>query len=196
MKTYANDLRDEFLRGKSIAVDLVELYLLSQDDVTADTVRLCTGGFNIDYNSNTYTAQGDFIGFSTVSEDFDVKVGKFSIYLSGVDNTLVNKFTRTHYEGRRVVIRKAFLDFQPMTLNIIDQPMVIFDGTIYNVSITESAVTCAITVECSTLWADFERTNGRKTNNGSNWLFQGAVTDTAFEKSGYVGNTEFKWGKI
>jgi len=196
MKTYANDLRDEFLRGKSIAVDLVELYLLAEDGVTADTVRLCTGGFNIDYSSNTYSAQGDFIGFSTVSEDFDVKVGRFSIYLSGVDNSLVSKFTRTHFEGRRVVIRKAFLDFQPMTLNIIDQPMVIFDGTIYNVSITESAVTCSITVECSTLWADFERTNGRKTNNGSNWLFQGAVTDTAFEKSGYVGNTEFKWGKL
>ncbi len=196
MKTYANDLRDEFLRGKSIAVDLVELYLLQQDDVTADTVRLCTGGFNIDYSGNTYTAQGDFIGFSTVSEDFDVKVGKFSIYLSGVDNNLVTKFTRTHYEGRRVVIRKAFLDFQPMTLNIVDAPMIIFDGTIYNVSITESAVTCSITVECSTLWADFERTNGRKTNNGSNWLFQGIATDTAFEKSGYVGNTEYKWGKI
>lgn len=195
MKTYPNTTRDEFYRDKFIAVDLLELQLTNTAGVS-DPVYLCTGGFPITWNGNTYTAQGDFIGFSTVSEDFDIKVGKFSIYLSALGSGFVNKFINTDFEGKRVIIRKAFLDFDPMTLSIIDQPIIIFDGQIYNVSIVESRSSASITVECSTLFADFERTAGRKTNNGSNWLYQGSQQDTAFEKAGFVGTTEFLWGRL
>lgn len=195
MKTFPSTTKDEFYRDRFIAIDLVELYL------PTGTLYLNSGGFDITWSGNTYTAQGDFMGFSTVAEDFDVKVGKFSIYLSGVgtaaDATVnVRRFLDTDFEGRRVVIRKAFLDFDPMTLDIIDSPIIIFDGQIYNVSIVEGRSSASITVDCSTLFADFERTAGRKTNNGSNWLYQGATADTAFEKSGFVGQTEFLWGRL
>ena len=190
MKTIPSTTKDEFYRDKFIAVDMVEFHL------TGGTVYLNSGGFDITWNGNTYTAQGDFLGFSTVSEDFDIKVGKFSIYLSAINVALTAAFIGTDFEGRRVVIRKAFLDFDPMTLSIIDSPIVIFDGQIYNVSVTETANSASISVECSTLFADFERTAGRKTNNGSNWIFQGVSTDTSFEKSGFVGNTEFLWGRL
>ena len=189
MKTIASTTKDEFYRDKFIAIDLVEIYLINE------TLRLNTGGFDITSSGNTYTAQGDFMGFSTVSEDFDIKVGKFSIYLSAIGNSYVSKFVDQDFEGRRVVIRKAFLDFDPMTLTIINDPIVIFDGQIYNVSIVESRNSASITVDCSTLWADFERTAGRKTNNGSNWLYQGSNSDLCFEKSGFVGATEFLWGR-
>jgi hypothetical protein len=190
MKTIPSTTKDEFYRDKFIAVDMVEFHL------TGGTQYLNSGGFDITWNGNTYTAQGDFLGFSTVSEDFDIKVGKFSIYLSAINTALTAAFIGTDFEGRRVVIRKAFLDFDPMTLSIIDSPIVIFDGQIYNVSVTETANSASISVECSTLFADFERTAGRKTNNGSNWIFQGVSTDTSFEKSGFVGNTEFLWGRL
>jgi len=195
MKTFPSTTKDEFYRDKFIAVDLVELYLPN------GTLYLNSGGFEIVYAGNTYTAQGDFMGFSTVSEEFDVKVGKFSIYLSGVGTSAdaslnVRRFLDQDFEGRRVVIRKAFLDFDPMTLDIIDTPIIIFDGQIFNVSIVEGRNSASITVDCSTLFADFERTAGRKTNNGSNWLFQGNTSDTAFEKAGFVGQTEFLWGRL
>lgn len=195
MKTYPSTTKDEFYRDKFIAVDLVEIYL------SRGTLYLNSGGFDIEWNGNTYTAQGDFMGFSPVSEEFDVRVGKFSIYLSGIgtsaDATVsVRRFLDQDFEGLRVVIRKAFLDFDPMTLDIIDQPIVIFDGQIFNVSIVESRSSANITIDCSTLFADFERSAGRKTNNGSNWLFQGNTSDTCFEKAGFVGTTEFLWGRL
>jgi hypothetical protein len=195
MKTFPSTTKDEFYRDKFIAVDLVELYL------PTGTLYLNSGGFEVTYGGNTYTAQGDFMGFSTVSEEFDVKVGKFSIYLSGVGTSAdaslnVRRFLDQDFEGRRVVIRKAFLDFDPMTLDIIDTPIIIFDGQIFNVSIVEGRNSASITVDCSTLFADFERTAGRKTNSGSNWLFQGNTSDTAFEKAGFVGQTEFLWGRL
>jgi hypothetical protein len=190
MKSYPSTTKDEFYRDKFIAVDLVELYL------PTGNLFLNSGGFDITWNGNVYTAQGDFLGFSTVDENFDVRVGKFSIYLSAIGNNYVNRFVNTDFEGRRVVIRKAFLDFDPMTLDIVDSPIIIFDGIIFNVSIVESSNSASITVDCSTLFSDFERTAGRKTNSGSNWLYQGVNTDTCFEKAGFVGQTEFKWGRI
>lgn len=194
MKTYPSTTRDEFFRDKFIAVDLVEFYI-EDDNGNPDYQYLCTGGFDIEYNANTYTAQGDFIGFSSVTEEFDVKVGKFSIYLNGLNATLVGKFLDKDVEGKKVIIRKAFLDFQPMTLDIVDDPIILFDGIIYNIAITESASTASLEIQCATLFADFERRAGRRTNNSSNWLYQGFTSDTAFEKSGFVGNTEYKWGR-
>lgn len=196
MKSFPSTLQDEFKRNKFIAVDLVEIYMVTPNGQN-DFIFLTNAGFNIQFNNNTYTAQGDYLGFSSVGEDFDVKVGKFSIFLTAINVALVNKLYGKDFEGRRVVIRKAFLDFDPMTLSIVDQPILIFDGIIYNIIITETATTASLQVECATLWADFERVKGRKTNNSSNHLFQRGLTrDTGFEQSGYVGNTEIKWGRV
>jgi hypothetical protein len=71
-----------------------------------------------------------------------------------------------------------------------------FDGLIYNFAISEGAKSCQINVDCSSLFADFERSAGRKTNNWSNWLYQGSDYDNSMVKSGWVGQTEFKWGRI
>lgn len=195
MKIYPTTTQDEFNRDKFICVDLVELQLTTTAGASSP-LYLSTGGMDIVYAGNTYTAQGDFLGFSTVSEDFDVRVGKFSIYLSALGNNFVSKFINTDFEGKRVVIRKAFLDFDPMTLQIIDTPIIIFDGQIFNVSIVESRSSASITIDCSTLFADFERTAGRKTNNASNWLYQGTTTDRTFSYAGGISNTEYKWGRL
>lgn len=194
MKNYPSVIRDEFERKKFIAVDLVDLYLYTAGGLP-NFLHLCTGGFNIEDNGTTYTAQGDFIGFSSVSEEFDVKVGKFTIYLSALGSGMVNRFIDKDIEGQKVRIRKAFLDFDPMTLDVIDEPILIFDGQIMNVSVVESANSATINVDCVTLFADFERVAGRRSNKGSNHLFQGNTYDSAFEKSGFVGNTEFLWGR-
>ena len=206
MKTFDSTLRDQFYRDNYIAVDILELHLTNSSNVS-DPLYLCSGGFNITVDTttaptagaNSYTAQGDFMGFSPMTEDFDVRVGKFSIYLSGVGNNYVTKFTQGEYEGKRVVIYKVFLEFAVVnnieTLQIVSSPIMMFDGIIYNIQISESDSSCQITVDCSSLFADFERSAGRKSNNGSNHLFQGSTFDTCMEKAGYVGATEINWGK-
>lgn len=204
MPTYTN--QDLYTRDNYIAVDLLEIHLKNSGG-TDTPLYLCAGGFNVSFDSSTaptsgtneYTAQGDFMSVSEVTEDFDVRVGKFSIYLSGVGNGYVQTFVGGNYEGKRVVIHKAFLEFQVVNgieqLSIVDTPIIMFDGIIYNIAITEGGSSCQITVDCSTLFADFERTAGRKTNDGSNWLFQGSTYDKCMEKAGYVGASEIKWGK-
>lgn len=198
MKSFYTDsaLRSEYYRDHCFAVDLVYIGLANSNNVidSSSVLRLCTGGIDVVWNTDTYTAQGDFLGFSGMSEDFDVKVGKFTIYISGLGTGYISKFTATEVEGKRVTVYKAFLNLN--TLEIVSTPILMFDGTIYNVAITEASRSCQINIDCSSLFADFERTAGRKTNNWSNWLYQGQQYDTAFEKSGYVGNSEFKWGRL
>jgi len=200
LKSFETILRDEFYRTSNIAVDLVTISLPDATGTVTEssTLRLCNGGFNIkitiDGTDYIYKAQGDFMGFSTISEEFDVKLGKFSIYLSGLAAGMVDRFLSKDFEGQEVKIRKVFLDRN--TLAIVSEPVVIFDGVIYNVSIVESSVTCSITVDCSTLWADFDRKAGRMTDNYSNWAFQRLTTDKCFSKSGIVGQSDMKWGQV
>lgn len=200
---YWDPVRNSFYNPNFFAVDIVFLGLPNVvGEITDDTVlRLCNGGIDITVEGKTYTAQGDFIGFSTITEEFDVKVGKFQIHLSGLSTGMVDKFTGgvnaklgVDYEGKRVQVAKCFLDYN--TLEVITAPYIMFEGIIYNVSISENAVTCDITIDCSTLWADFDRTAVRMTNNASNWLFQkGNSTDRTFDKTSTVGEVEFKWGR-
>lgn len=203
---YLTANRDEYYRDHTIAIDCVELHLKTA--LGADLpVYLCSGGADLTFDTataptsgnNVYEAQGNFIGFSSLTEDFDVKVGKFSIFLSGVGNNYVNYLMNNEIEGKRVCVYKAFLNFGAGgtgDLQLAAAPILMFDGVIYNFAIVEGDKTCQITIDCSSLFSDFERTAGRKTNNWSNWFYQGVKGDACFEKAGWVGQTEFKWGRL
>jgi hypothetical protein len=206
--SYSNAVVNSTYLDNYTAVDLLELHLKNSSGVS-DPLYLCGGGYNISFNSNTaptagtnvYEAQGNFIGMSTMTEDFEVKVGKFSISLSGVNNDYVNRFTAYSPEGQRVVIYRAFLEYTVTnnieSLTIVPDPIILFDGIIYNISISETGSSCQINVDCSSLFSDFERVAGRRTNNGSNHLFQdGNTHDTSMEQAGFVGQSNFLWGRL
>lgn len=198
---YTSPVRTQVYNDRFIAVDLIELHIKNLSGVLSP-LYLTNSAINISYTSPTshngssqvYAAQGEFMSFSNVAEEFDVKVGKFSIYLSAINTNYISLFKDTDIEGKRVCIYKAFLDYN--TLGLLDRPVMLFDGTIMNVSIVESSRTASLTVDCSSLFADFERTAGRKTNRGSNTLFQGSDYDQCMDKAGINGNTEIKWGRV
>lgn len=200
-------IQDEYYRDHYVSVDLIEIHLKNTSG-TSDPLYLCSGGFNISYDSSTaptagtnvYQAQGEWMGFSDMSEDFEVRVGKFTVSLSGVGTTYVNKFTQYDPEGMRVVIMRAYLAYSVVnnieTLSVVPNPVVLYDGIIYNVGIVESRNSCQVNIECASLFSDFDRTNGRKTNNGSNWLYQATTYDTSMEQAGFVGESNFLWGRV
>jgi hypothetical protein len=204
MKNYADthpNARNAYYSDSFFSVDLVELHL---EDLRGGNQAkyYCNGGYDIRWDSITapdagtitYQSQGDFIGFGGMEENFDVRVGKFTIALSGMTYETLSDFINYEPEGKRVVVYKAFLS--KTTGQILDTPIMLFDGQIYGYTVTESPRTCKINVDCASIFADFERSAGRKTNNESNWLFQGVKYDTALEKSSIVANTEYKWGRL
>lgn len=200
MKYLTTQILDQVYEDRFIACDILEIHLRNQAG-TSIPLYLTNGHFDIAYDSptaptsgvNTYLAQGQFLSFSNVTEEIDVRVGKFNITLSAINNDYLNLFTANEVEGKRVVLYKAFLEYN--TLEVIPYPVMLFDGIIMNTIITETPGTVTLNIDCSTLFSDFERTNGRMTNSTSNWLYQGVKYDKCFEKSGWVGNSEIAWGR-
>ena len=199
MKNYSvthPNARNAFYSDSFFSVDLVELHL------AGDPLYYCNGGYDIEWDSSTaptagtitYTSQGEFLGFSGVEENIDVKVGKFTIVISALDEDAKQSLLSNYIQGRRVVVWKAFLS--KTTGQLLDTPLMVFDGQIYNFQAIDGARTATIQIDCSSIFADFERTAGRKTNNESNWLYQGVKYDTSLEKAGVVANTEYKWGRL
>jgi hypothetical protein len=194
MPEFTSPLRDEIYRQNVFSVDLLELHFSTPQ-------YLCTGPYDISVDTatapntglNIYTAQGDFLNFDGVAEDFDVKVGKLSVTLSGVNDDLLVPVTSPACIGKRIVLYRCFLNLT--TGAIVGNPVLLFDGQVNNTSVVETARSCTITIDAASLFADFERVSGRKTNNDSNWVFQGYQFDTTFEKSGFLKNTEILWGR-
>jgi hypothetical protein len=195
MKSVDSATREEFYRQNFFAVDLLEIHL-------GTALYLSSGGLDIKYDSatapdagaNTYAAQGNFLGFSDINESFETKVGKFSLQLTGVGSDYISLFRDSNVAGKRVVLYKAFLKYADLA--IAGTPIMMFDGIIFNVTISEARRTCNIQVDCASLFADFERTAGRQTNNNSNWLYQGTGYDLGLSKAGWVGTSEYKWGRL
>jgi hypothetical protein len=194
MPAFTSPLRDEIYRSNVFSVDLIELHF--------PTARyLCSGPYSISVDTptapnagvNVYTAQGDFMSFDGVAEDFDVKVGKLSVTVSGLNSDILADVTSPVCIGKRVVLYRVFLNLT--TGAVVGDPVCLFDGQVNNTSVVESARSCTISIDAASLFADFERTSGRKTNNDSNWVFQGFKFDTTFEKSGILKNTEVLWGR-
>jgi hypothetical protein len=199
MKTYHNDIRNEYYRDAFIAVDLLEIHLID-DNGDALTKYYTNGGMNIIATSTltgqevSYEAQGDFLGFTSMTENLETSVGKFTIQLSGLNLETISDVANYNAEGRKVVVRKAFLG--PTDFQLVQQPITVYEGYIFNFAITETQSTVNLNISCASLFSDFERTAGRKTNNWSNWLLQGFQYDKCMDKAGYVGQSEFLWGRL
>jgi hypothetical protein len=199
MKTYDEEIRNEYYRDSFVCVDLVEMHLRNNQNQSIPRY-FTNGGMSVQAVSTltgqpvTFTAEGEFLAFTSMRENLETSVGKFDIQLTAIDLNLINDIISLNTEGRKVVVRKAFYSVTP-TVSLIRDPITIYEGYIYNHAVQESATTAILTVSCASLFADFERTAGRKTNNFSNWLFQGVNFDRSMDKAGFVGNTEFLWGR-
>jgi hypothetical protein len=75
---------------------------------------------------------------------------------------------------------------------IVGAPLLVFDGQITNWQFQESAGNSKVQVSLSSHWADFEKKQGRLTNNSSQQFY--FSTDVGFQ---YAAHTvrDIKWGR-
>lgn len=180
------------LTGKQLyIVDLIEIHL-------ATAVYFTNGHIDIDYDSptapdvgtNTYLAQGQYLGFGNVQESTDIRVSNLAITFTAVDFTTLGYVLSNDYIDRRVVLYRAVLndDYTFNSGHIFQY----FDGNISDFTINESKETATLTLKVASQFADYERTNGRRTNNASQQRFYS--TDVGLEFSPQI-QTDVKWGR-
>jgi len=178
-------------RKKLYVVDLIELHL-------ATPVYFTNGHIDINYDSptapesgvQTYLAQGQYIGFGTVQETSDVRVGTVAVTFTAVDFTTLGYVLSNDYIDRRVVMYRVVLndDYTFSDANVFQY----FDGNITDFTISESKETATLTLQVASQFADYERANGRRTNNSSQQRF--FADDVGLEFSPQI-QTDVKWGR-
>lgn len=149
---------------------------------------LTDNGFELDFNAKTYQANGYLLDIDSPKESTDLRVNSLDIELTGVNRTFISLFLNDDWINRQVIIRRAILSDSGSIVGTF----IIFDGQITEFEVTEQDDSAEMTLSVASHWADFERTNGRLTNNNSQQFhFSG---DLGFQ---YSANSirDIKWGK-
>lgn len=144
---------------------------------------------NLTYDSDEYLAAGHFLSLSDTQESNDLRVGSMSLTLSAVDQAYVSIFLNQNYVNRRIRIWLAILNDNAA---IIGDPIKTFDGEVTGYSLQNSSSTAVINMTAASHWADFERKNGRFTNNNSQQYY--FPNDTGMEFAA-ESIKDIKWGK-
>lgn len=143
-------------------------------------------------DSKTYLSAQGVMGMSNVLEDSSNSIQKIDLTLTAVPDDFVRLFLDHDYIDRPVKVRKLFVD--TTTGAAIGSSILVFDGRIDKPIINHEfdSRTATIGISASSHWTDFQRKNGRHTNNAEQQtLFSG---DECFQFA-IDFDKEITWGQ-
>jgi|TARA_R100000700_G_scaffold33332_1_gene41042 hypothetical protein len=129
------------------------------------------------------------MGLSNFSEEVDITKTTLNIGLSGADQTFISTALNENVVNDSVTIFRGFLND---TNTLIADPFLLYKGTIDTFEISEQGKDSNIIFKVVSHWADFDKTNGRKTNNTSQQRF--FSTDVGMDYSSETVQ-DIKWGR-
>ena len=144
---------------------------------------------SISGSSVTYTSSDFIIGVSDFTEEIDVTKSSLTISLSGADQTFISTVLNENVTNDEVTIFRGLLDSSNA---IIADPFLLYKGNIENFAINENTKSSVVNLSVVSHWADFEKKNGRKTNNTSQQRF--FSTDVGMDFSSQTV-LDIKWGR-
>ena len=140
-------------------------------------------------SSVTYSASDFILGISDFSEQTDVSKSSINLSLSGADQTFISTVLNEPIINDEVIVYRGFLT----NGNILTaDPFLLYKGNIENFSINESAKESLVNLTIVSHWADFEKKNGRKTNNTSQQRFFSTDVGMDFASQTVL---DIKWGR-
>lgn len=143
---------------------LVKLTLL-EIETTTGTVYYTDGPFDIDHNGNTYLAQGNFLSVTDIEENTDLVITNCVLNISALDSANLSKFAISGNINKTITVSTAYLD--PTDNSIVGTPIINFKGNIVGYSVSDARNTATISLEVASLFANFERVGGRRTNEAN-----------------------------
>ena len=160
-REFTNSLQT-YLAGNS----LIEVFLVSIE-TTSGTNYFTSAPFDIEYNSQSWLAQGDFLTISEGQETAELQIHSVNIILSAVDVANVTTYGTSDIINKNVEIYRAFLD--PVTLQLNgdssgDAVFLAFKGKIAGYQISNNVNTADIQIQVSSQFINFTRKAGRRSN--------------------------------
>ena len=139
-------------------------WLLSID--TDIPLLMTTAYKDIDYDGDTYRADTFILDLPTIDDDLDLKVRRYKFKLSAVNQINTAYFLLNAPYYRRVKIYKLWLDSGGA---MVGDPIIRFSGYFANFSnkINQSSGESTQEIEAVSDFVDFDRKNGRQSNDAS-----------------------------
>lgn len=144
----------------------VQVAHLVDVELDSGTIYVTDAWRPITYASNTYSALGHFLGIDAIDETTQLRVNDATLSLSGVDQSWVSSVLSEQVVNRRIKVRWVVLD---ASWAVVGTPLLVLDGRMDDPVIEEDPDSgqSTVAVRAVNIWSDFERTNGRRTNAGS-----------------------------
>ena len=140
-------------------------------------------------SSVTYSASDFILGISNHTEETDITKSSVSISLSGADQTFISTVLNENVVNDNVDIFRGFLNDSN---SLIADPFLLYRGKIESFEIQEGEKDSTVALSIVSHWADFEKKNGRKTNNTSQQRF--FSTDVGMDFASQTVQ-DIKWGR-
>ena len=140
-------------------------------------------------SSVTYSASDFIMGISNHTEETDITKSSVSISLSGADQTFISVVLNENVINDSVTIFRGLLADDN---TLIADPFLLYKGNIESFEIQEGEKNSTVALSIVSHWADFEKKNGRKTNNTSQQRF--FSTDVGMDFSSQTVQ-DIKWGR-
>jgi hypothetical protein len=144
---------------------------------------------SISGSSVTYNPSDFVIGVSEFTEEIDVTKSSITISLSGADQTFISTVLNENVTNDEVSIYRGLLD---TSNSLIADPFLLYKGNIENFAINESTKASTVNLTVVSHWADFEKKNGRKTNNTSQQRFFNTDVGMDFASQTVL---DIRWGR-
>jgi hypothetical protein len=189
MKAFDSSLITELGAGSFVYAELVEFQ-------TATPLYLTTASFDITTStltssgSQTYLAQGKFMGYSGVKQVDELRINTVTIELSGSTSTFVNLVLQDQYLHKKIQIYRVWLNSS--TGAIIAIPALIYAGTMTGGEVTDTATECSVSIVTANEFYDFDKTSGRRTNENSQQRFYSGDRGMQYSTT-TIG--DIRWGK-
>lgn len=177
----------------------IQTYLANQSQIRillidiatpSSTIYYTTAPFDVDYSGNTYQAQANFLGISNIEENAELVITSCQLVISAIEVANITTYAKSSIINKTVIIRSAYLD--PTNNSIVGTPIVSFKGKITGYTVSDADVTATIALEVSSVFANFDKTNGRYTNEGS---FQREHPQDRGMEFAHEGLADIKWGR-
>jgi hypothetical protein len=163
--------------------------LLAEFAFASGTTRVWSGIGTLSWNGADYTGLGTFGEVSAIEETMELRATGAAFRLSGIPADLVSTAMGEPIQGRAARLRLGFLD---ESLALIEDPVLLFDGRMDTLEITDGGEHAAITLFAENRLRDLERPRTRRyTDQDQQAEYPG---DRGFEFVPALQEVTINWG--
>lgn len=137
--------------------------LLFKFEFDSGTLRLWNGYRDLDFIEDeqirVYTGSGSLLSVSKIDESLDLKAGKLTVVLNGIDPAIISIALTENYQGRKMSLWLGALNANEI---LIDAPLLVFTGKMDVMTLSDDNVSATVELTIENEFIELARSKERR----------------------------------